>query len=88
MTAIQIYTIITASLGAKAKDNQISGLGRKEFGQIAKELNIDVDQFLKQLDMMGIKAQKKDKFRSAVEKQGFDAREVIGIFLEKGQKEK
>jgi hypothetical protein len=88
ITAIHIYTLITASLGAKAKDNEISGLGRKEFGQIAKELNIDADQFLQQLDAMGIKAQKEDKFRSTVEKQGFDAREVIGTFLEKEQKEK
>ncbi|MEA3490981.1 MAG: DUF4405 domain-containing protein [Campylobacterota bacterium] len=88
MTAIEIYTLITATLGAKEKRSQISGLGRKEFGQIAKELNIDIDQFLQQLDAMGIKAKKEDKFRSTVEKQGFNAREVITSFLEKEKKEK
>jgi len=37
---------------------------------------------------MGIKADKKDKFKSTVEKQGFDAREVINIFLQNKAKEK
>ncbi len=88
MTADQIYKLITGSLGNKLNKNKISGLGRKEFRQIAKELNIDIDQFLQKLDAMGIKAQKKDKFRSTIEKQGFNARDVISTFLEKDQKEK
>ena len=83
MTAGQIYALITDSLGVKAKSNKISGLGRKNFEQVAKELNIDTDKFLEQLDTLGIKAHKEDKFKSTLEKQGFEAREVINKFLKK-----
>ncbi len=88
MRADQIYKLITTSLGSKMKEGQISGLGRKEFRQIAKELNIDIDQFLQKLNAMGIKAQEEDKFKSTVEKQGFDAREIISTFLHKDHKDK
>ncbi len=83
-----IFALIQNALGTSKSQNQISGLGRKTFAQVAKEINIDTEQFLKKLADMGIKADKKDKFKSTVEKQEFDAREVLNIFLKNNQKEK
>ena len=79
ITASKLYDIISKDLGKK-KVNKITGLGRKNFAQIAKELDMPVDEFLKRLEEMGIKASKGDKFRSTVEKQGFSPREVIDEF--------
>jgi hypothetical protein len=83
-----IFALIQNALGASRSQNEISGLGRKTFAQVAKEININTEQFLKKLEDMGIKADKKDKFKSTIEKQGFDAREVINSFLQSTQKEK
>ncbi len=87
-TAGYIFDLIRNSLGASASKNKITGLGRKTFTQIAKEIDINLEQFLKALENMGIKANKKDKFKSTVEKQGLDAREVINRFLKNKNKEK
>jgi len=83
-----LFILIQNALGASKSQNQISGLGRKTFVQIAKEIDINLEQFLKELESMGIKADKKDKFKSTVEKQGFDAREIINTFLQNKAKEK
>jgi hypothetical protein len=44
---------------------------------------MDSDQFLKELEDMGIKAKRKDKFKPTLEKQGFNVREVVDSFLYK-----
>ena len=87
-TAKYLFALIQNSLGASKSQNQISGLGRKTFAQIAKEMHINLEQFLKELENMGIKADKDDKFKSTVEKQGFNAREVLNTFLKNDPKEK
>ena len=83
-----IFTLIQDTLGVAKSQNEISGLGRKTFSQVSKELNINLEAFLKELEDMGIKAVKDDKFKSTVEKQGFDAREIINEFSETKSKEK
>ena len=87
-TAGYIFDLIRNSLGTSASENKITGLGRKTFAQIAKEMPINLEQFLKELENMGIQATKDDKFKSTVEKQGFNAREVINAFSQSNQKEK
>lgn len=37
---------------------------------------------------MGIQAEETEKFKPTLEKQGFNAREVVDIFLQKSEKEK
>ena len=81
-----IFTLIQNALGETTSKNQISGLGRKTFAQVAQEINIDLVQFLKKLESMGIKAEKDDKFKSTIEKQGFDVREVVNTFLNTTEK--
>ena len=81
-----IFSLIQNSLGASTSKNQISGLGRKTFTQVAQEINIDVEYFLTKLEAMGIKAEKDDKFKSTIEKQGFDVREVVNTFLKSKEK--
>jgi hypothetical protein len=83
-----IFGLITSSLGDNRPENQITGLGRKSFEQIAKELNMDSELLLQELESMGIKAEKKDKFKSTVEKQGFNARELVDGFSNGSLKEK
>ena len=83
-----IFTLIQNTLGKSTTKNQISGLGRKTFTQVAQEIDIDLEQFLTKLEAMGIKAKKDDKFKSTIEKQGFDVREVLNTFLKNHQKEK
>jgi hypothetical protein len=73
----EVFGWITSSLGENRPENQITGLGRKSFEEIAKELNMDSELLLQELENMGIKADKKDKFKSTVEKQGFNARELV-----------
>ena len=80
-----IFRLISASLGNKKP--RITGLGRKSFAEVAKVLNIQSDVFLKELEEMGIKAQKEDKFRATLEKQGFNTREVVDTFLDVYEKE-
>ncbi len=87
-TAKYLFALIQNALGASKSQNQISGLGRKTFEALAKEIDINLEDFLKELENMDIKADKKDKFKSTVEKQGFDAREVLNAFLKNNQKEK
>lgn len=87
-TAKYLFALIQNSLGTSKSQNKISGLGRKTFAQIAKEIDINLEQFLKELEKMGVKADKKDKFKSTVEKQGFSAREVLNTFLKNDPKEK
>lgn len=87
-TAKYLFGLIQNSLGASTSQKKISGLGRKTFAQIAKEIDINLEQFLKELENMGIKADEDDKFKSTVEKQGFNAREVLNTFLQNDQKEK
>ncbi len=79
ITTVKLYSIITKPFGAETT-NKITGLGRKNFQQISKELNIPLDIFLKKLEKKGIKATKNDKFKSTIEKQGFSSREVIDDF--------
>jgi hypothetical protein len=81
-TAKYLFALIQNSLGASTSKKKISGLGRKTFAQIAKEIDINLEQFLKELENMGIKADKDDKFKSTVEKQGFNAREVVNVFFQ------
>jgi len=83
-----IFGLITSSLGDNRTENQITGLGRKSFEQIAKELKMDSEHFLKELESMGIKAEKKDKFKSTVENQGFNAREVVDGFSNRSLNQK
>ncbi len=87
-TAKYLFGMIQKDLGASISQKKISGLGRKTFAQIAKEIDINLEQFLKELENMGIKADKDDKFKSTVEKQGFNAREVVNVFLQSKPKEK
>jgi len=75
-----IFALIQNTLGTTKSQSEISGLGRKTFTQVAKELEINIEVFLKELENIGIKANKNDKFKSTVEKQGFDARETIHDF--------
>ena len=82
-----IFELITSSLGDNRHENQITGLGRKSFEQIAKELNMECEVFLKELESMGIQAEKKDKFKATIEKQGFNVRDVVDGFSKKSQKE-
>jgi hypothetical protein len=82
-----IFAWITSSLGHNIPKNSISGLGRKSFEQVAKALNMQSEVFLKELEKMGIKAQKEDKFRATLEKQGFNVKEVVDIFLQQTKKE-
>jgi len=85
-TAKYLFGLIQNSLSTSTSKKQISGLGRKTFVQIAKEMDINLEQFIKELEKMGIKADKNDKFKSTVEKQGFNAREVINTFFQNNQK--
>lgn len=87
-TAKYLFGLIQNSLGTSTSKKPISGLGRKTFVEIAKEIDITPERFLKELANMGIKANKDDKFKSTVEKQGFSAREVINAFSQNNQKEK
>lgn len=81
----EIFGMISASLGNKTP--KVTGLGRKSFDEVAKVLNIQSDVFLKELEEMGIKAQKEDKFRATIEKQGFNTKEVVDTFLHAAEKE-
>jgi hypothetical protein len=80
-----IFGLIRSSLG-KTPKNQVTGLGRKSFEQVAQALNIQSEVFLKELEQIGIKAEKEDKFRATLEKQGFNVKEVVDIFLQKTKK--
>ena len=71
-----------------SKTPKVTGLGRKSFEQVAKALNIESEQFLKELESMGIKAVKTEKFKPTLEKQGLDVREVVDSFLQESEKEK
>ena len=77
----EIYGLISASLGEKRP--KVTGLGRKSFEQVAKALEIESEEFLKELLSMGIKAERTDKFKPTLEKQGFNVREVVDRFLQK-----
>lgn len=83
----EIFGLITSSLGNNIPKNRITGLGRKSFEQVAQALNMKSEVFLKELEKMGIKAQKDDKFRATLEKQGFNVKEVVDTFLQKSNKE-
>jgi len=79
----EIFSLVTASLGVKTP--KITGLGRKSISDVAKALNMDSDQFLKELQSMGIEAKSTDKFKATLEKQGFNVREVVDDFLDKSE---
>ena len=81
----EVFGLISAFLGDKTP--KITGLGRKSFAEVAKALNMESEQFLIELEGMGIQAKKTEKFKPTLEKQGFNVREVVDHFLPKGKNE-
>ncbi|MBN2826011.1 MAG: DUF4405 domain-containing protein [Campylobacterales bacterium] len=74
-----IYDILKNKLETKeTKSIELSGLGKKKIKEVAQTLGISTNEFLKQLQTVGIKANEEDKFKEALEKYNQSPLDVMG----------